>query len=358
LHVVPVGLKDIIDTFDMPTEYNSPIYAGHRPVIDAACAALLRNAGGIILGKTVTTEFANRFPGPTHHPLAPSHTPGGSSSGSAAAVADGQVPLSLGTQTSGSLIRPAAYCGVVGYKPTFNSISRVGVKQQSGSLDTIGLMARTLEDIVLLRAALLAEPYRGLNASAAPRLGLCRTPQWGEADAATQALVLDVFRRCEAAGARVREVVLPDDLFGGNVDVHRRLANWEGARNFAHEKHTHPELISAALLEGRIRDGERIPFEDYVAAQRQAEAMRAWTETMFEEVDCLITPAAPGEAPEGLAHTGAATFNALWTMLYGPCLTLPAGGGPAGLPLGVQVVGPRYADEALLSAAVWIRSCL
>ena len=290
--------------------------------------------------------------------MAPTHTPGGSSSGSAAAVADRQVPLALGTQTTGSLIRPAAYCGIVGYKPTFNSISRVGVKQQSGSLDTIGLMARTIEDIVLLRAALIAEPYRPQTPPATPRIGLCRTPQWEQADPATRALVEDVARRCERAGASLREVDLPADLFADHLDVHRRIANFEGARNFAHEKHTTPEMLSTDLLEGRIRDGERCPLDAYVAAQRQAEAMRAWTEDHFTTFDAWLTPAAPGEAPVGLTHTGAATFNALWTMLYMPCVTVPAGAGPGGLPLGVQIVGARYCDEHLLATAMSIRSCL
>ena len=358
LHGVPVALKDIIDTFDMPTGYNSPIYAGHQPVIDSACAAMLRNAGGIVLGKAVTTEFANRHPGKTRHPANPNHTPGGSSSGSAAAVADLQVPLSLGTQTTGSLIRPAAYCGIVGFKPSFNSISRVGVKQQSGSLDTVGLMARTLEDIVLLRAALLGETFVALAPAGPPRIAVCRTPLWQQADRCTHDLLEASASRIGLAGATVSDLELPPALFADHGEVHRRIANFEGARNYGHEKNAHPEKLSRDLLEGRIREGERITLDDYIAAQRQAEDMRAWCEDMFSQYDAVLTPAAPGEAPEGLSYTGPATFNGLWTLLYTPCVTVPAGAGPGGLPLGVQLVGARYEDEKLLRTAMFVAACL
>src|SRR5215510_5440760 len=184
---VPVGVKDVIDTVDMPTQHGSPIYRGNRPYADAACVALIRAAGGVIFGKTVTTEFANRHPGPTVHPHNPAHTPGGSSSGSAAAVADFQVPLALGTQTGGSTIRPAAFCGVIGYKPSFGEFSRVGVKMQCHNLDTLGVICRRLDDVALMRAVLTAQDLKRVDrASAAPRIGFCRTPQWEHADAGTQ----------------------------------------------------------------------------------------------------------------------------------------------------------------------------
>src|SRR5712675_995509 len=184
---VPVGIKDIIDTVDMPTEHGSPIYRGNRPFADAACVALLRMAGAIILGKTVTTEFANRFPGATVNPHNPGYTPGGSSSGSAAGVADFQVPVALGTQTGGSVIRPSAFCGVVGYKPSFGEFSRAGIKLQCHNLDTLGVLCRSVEDLALMRAALIGMPYRKIDRSAgAPRIGVCRTPAWDAADSATQ----------------------------------------------------------------------------------------------------------------------------------------------------------------------------
>src|SRR5215467_6012503 len=187
---VPVGIKDVIDTVDMPTEHGSPIYRGNRPYADAACVALIRAANGVILGKTVTTEFANRHPGPTVHPYNAAHTPGGSSSGSAAAVADFQVPAAFGTQTGGSTIRPAAFCGVIGYKPSFGEFSRSGIKMQCHNLDTLGVICRSLDDVALMRAVLIDMPLRKVDrGTGAPRIGLCRTPGWDAADAATQALI-------------------------------------------------------------------------------------------------------------------------------------------------------------------------
>ena len=211
---IPVGVKDIIDTVDMPTEHGSPIYPGNRPFADAACVALIRAASGVILGKTVTTEFANRHPGPTVHPHNAAHTPGGSSSGSAAAVADFQVPLALGTQTGGSVIRPSAFCGVVGYKPSFGEFSRVGVKMQCHNLDTLGIICRSLDDVALLRGVLLAQPPHAVDRkSAAPRIGFCRTPAWRHADSDTHALLERTASVLSSAGAAMREVALsPADI--------------------------------------------------------------------------------------------------------------------------------------------------
>lgn len=350
LHGVPVGLKDIIDVAGMPTGFNSPIYPGYVPRSDAACAAMIRNAGGLILGKTVTTEFANRHPGPTRNPHDPSRTPGGSSSGSAAAVADRQVPLGIGTQTSGSIIRPAAFCGIVGYKPSFGEISRVGVKQQSGSLDTLGLCGRTVADVELLRAVLAGIPYRpeaphGLRI----RVALCRPPDWDTADASSRAAVEQAASDMEAEGAEIVEMPLPEALFASWPDDHRRIANFEAARNFAHEKTRFREKLSRELYEGRIANGERCTIEDYVASQRKATAMRAWVDDAFDRFDAILTLAAAGEAPTGLALTGDARFNSLWTLLYTPCMSIPAGTGPNGMPLGVQLVCRRFDDERLFA---------
>src|SRR5437016_1520330 len=202
---VPIGVKDVIDTVDMPTEHGSPIYRGNRPFADAACVALIRAAGGVILGKTVTTEFANRDPRETVHPQNPAHTPGGSSSGSAAAVADFQVPVGLGTQTGGPTIRPAAFCGVIGYKPRFGRLSRVGIKMQCHNLDTLGVICRSLDDVALMRGVLLSvDPQPVDRASAAPRIGFCRTPAWDHADADTQALIERTAARLAGAGATMR----------------------------------------------------------------------------------------------------------------------------------------------------------
>ena len=353
---VPVGVKDIIDTVDMPTEHGSPICRGNRPFADAACVALIRAAGGVILGKTVTTEFANRHPGPTVHPDNAAHTPGGSSSGSAAAVADFQVPLALGTQTGGSTIRPAAFCGVIGYKPSFGEFSRVGVKMQCHNLDTLGIICRSLEDVALLRAVLLAqEPHRLDRASAVPRIGFCRTPAWESADGDTHALLEHTAAVLASAGATVRDVTLtPANI----LDQHRRIFAFEAARNYAHEYEKHGDKLSEALRDGLLAQGRALPLAAYIEAIETAEAFRRYLDDVFADVDVLLTPSAPGEAPKGLASTGEPNFNSIWTLAWTPCLTLPAGSGRSGLPLGIQLVGPRFRDEALLDAAAWAEARL
>jgi Asp-tRNA(Asn)/Glu-tRNA(Gln) amidotransferase A subunit family amidase len=353
---VPVGVKDVIDTVDMPTQHGSPIYRGHRPFADAACVSLIRAAGGVILGKTVTTEFANRHPRETVHPHNPGHTPGGSSSGSAAAVADFQVPVGLGTQTGGSTIRPAAFCGVIGYKPSFGEFSRVGIKMQCHNLDTLGVICRSLEDLALMRGVLLAQaPHLVDRRSAAPRIGFCRTPAWDHADADTQALLERTASGLAAAGAAVRDVaVTPNDI----LDHHRRIFEFEAARNYAYEYEVHGDKLSAALRDGLLTPGRALPLSAYVEAVEKAEAFRRHLDDVFAEFDVLLAPSAVGEAPEGLASTGDARFNAIWTLAWTPCLTLPAGTGRRGLPLGIQLVGARFRDESMLDAAAWVEARL
>jgi len=352
----PVGVKDVIDTVDMPTQHGSPIYRGNRPFADAACVALIRAAGGVILGKTVTTEFANRDPGETVHPHNPAHTPGGSSSGSAAAVADFQVPVGLGTQTGGSTIRPAAFCGVIGYKPSFGEFSRVGIKMQCHNLDTLGVICRSLDDVALMRAVLLAQDLRRVDrASAAPRIGFCRTPQWDHADGDTQALLERMASRLAAAGAVVRDVALtPADI----LNHHRRIFEFEAARNYAYEYEVHGDKLSAALRDGLLTPGRALPLSAYVEAIETAESFRGNLDDLFGELDVLLAPSAVGEAPAGLGSTGDARFNAIWTLAWTPCVTLPAGTGRKGLPLGIQLIGPRFRDEALLDAAAWVEARL
>ena len=353
---VPVGVKDVIDTVDMPTEHGSPIYRGNRPFADAACVALIRAAGGVILGKTVTTEFANRDPRATVHPHNPAHTPGGSSSGSAAAVADFQVPVGLGTQTGGSTIRPAAFCGVIGYKPSFGEFSRVGIKMQCHNLDTLGVICRSLEDVALMRAVLLAQDPRPVDrVSAAPHVGFCRTPAWDHADGDTRALLERTAAGLAAAGATVRDVApTPADI----LDHHRRIFEFEAARNYAYEYEVHGDKLSAALRDGLLTPGRALPLSAYVEAIETAEAFRRNLDDLFGEFDVLLAPSAVGEAPEGLGSTGDARFNAIWTFAWTPCVTLPAGTGRKGLPLGVQLIGPRFRDEALLDAAAWVEARL
>lgn len=355
---LPLGVKDIFDTADMPTAYGSPIWAGHRPRADAAAVALARAAGALVVGKTVTTEFAYRHPGPTTHPRNPAHTPGGSSSGSAAGVALGCFPLALGTQTAGSVIRPAAYCGVAGYKPSYGWIPRAGVKPLAESFDTVGLFAREVADCALLGSVLtgrpLGDPAR--KAETAPRLVLCRGPAWDHAAPETRALFETLPARLARAGARVSERALPA-AFEGLLSDHALVMNAEAARALAWEWRHHRPRLSAALSE-RLSEGWAVGGTAWLAAERRLEAGRRQVAGLFGEDEVLLLPAAPGEAPEGLGFTGDPVFNALWTALHLPALTVPAGEGPRHLPLGVQLVARWGADAHLLAVGAWVEAAL
>ena len=355
---VPVAFKDNIDTADMPSQYNSPIYRGHRPRADAACVALVRNAGGIVLGKAATTEFAWRVPGPTRNPHNPAHTPGGSSSGSAAAVADFMAPLAFATQTGGSTIRPAAYCGIVGYKPSFGTINRAGLKAVAESLDTIGIMARTVEDCALLAHAVSARALPDFAAALtrAPRIGLCRTSRWKDASPDTQALLERAAATLSGKGAAVRDVELPAD-FDRLYEDQVLIMNYEAAHSLAWERFNHPDLLSD-LLRDTYAAAAETPREKYDEAMRRAAACRPVFARFFVDCDVLLTPSAQGEAPAGIESTGSSLFNRNWTLLGVPCVTLPAGRGASGLPLGVQLVGDYGEDSRVLLAAEWARRAL
>lgn len=356
LHGVPVGIKDIIDTADMPTAYGSAIYAQHQPAWDAPCVALLRAAGAVILGKTVTTEFAMYAPGKTANPHHPAHTPGGSSSGSAAAVAADMVPLALGSQTAGSIIRPASYCGVVGYKPTHGDFSLAGIKALSQTLDTLGGLARCVDDLVLLRATFLGSSPRLMPLAQPPRIGLCRTPQWPQATPATQEALETAGRHFVAAGAQVEEVTLPAE-FDRLAEAHMTIQVFEGARCCAYELTQHPGQLSLKMRE-LLQPGTTLPYADYKAALTLAATCRHQLGAIFADHDVLLVPSAPGEAPVGLGATGDPIFNRLWTLLHTPAVNLPGLSGPQGLPVGVQVVGPVGADERLLTVASWMQARL
>jgi Asp-tRNA(Asn)/Glu-tRNA(Gln) amidotransferase A subunit family amidase len=358
LQGIPFGVKDVLDTAEMPSEYGSPIWAGWRPRADAACVAWARTAGGVSYGKTVTTEFATRKPGPTMNPANPAHTPGGSSSGSAAGVAAGLFPLAYGTQTAGSVIRPAAYCGVVGYKPTYGMISRIGMKIMSDSLDTIGTMARTVADCALFAGAVsgrdLGDP--DTKPGHAPRIGICRSPTWDAAAPETQALLARVTNAIARAGASVTPHELPPN-FNALIDAHPVIMNSESARALGWELTHHPDQISEGLRE-RLAWGLNQPqpaLEDAYAIF--ASTQRAFPDAM-DGLDVLVTPAAPGEAPKGLEWTGDPAFNFIWTSLRVPCVTVPAGTGPNGLPLGIQVVGRQGDDRAVLAWARWVQAAI
>lgn len=351
---VPFGLKDIIDTCDMLTEYGSPIYKGHQPESDAACAALSRKAGAVLMGKTVTTEFANQYPGKTRNPFDPSRTPGGSSSGSAAAVGDFHVPLAIGTQTTGSTIRPASFCGAFGYRPTYGDLRCTGVKEAAGSLDTLGLVARSIEDIALYRDVLLGIDPNPLPAeTGTPRIGFCRTHVWSVLEPYTQRLLEDAAKKLAKAGAKVKEVTLPAE-FERLEDAHRWISGFEFARNFTWEIESHWERISETLRRGRIKDGLSCTFERYLEARDFSEKCRARFGDAFGDCDALLTASATGEAPIGLSSTGNVSPSAIWTMVYAPSVNIPVFKGPNGLPVGAQLVAKRNEDRELFIAARWV----
>jgi Asp-tRNA(Asn)/Glu-tRNA(Gln) amidotransferase A subunit family amidase len=356
LHGVPVGIKDLMDTFDMPTGYGSPIYEGHRPVTDAVPVAMLRAAGAVVLGKTITTEFAFKHPGPTRNPRDATRTPGGSSSGSAAAVADFQVPVATGTQTGGSVIRPAAYCGIIGFKPSFGDISTEGTKTMAWSLDTVGMFARTVDDIALMRAAMIGIAPGKVDPSwrRSIRLGLCRTSEWDQTQIAQRRAVESATRSLEAAGASARNVELPPAA-RETQRIHRTIIHYEMRAALADERMRHEHQLSAEMRLDGLATGESISFEDYQRSKYEAELARRAVDALFDDYDVLLAPSAVGEADSGLNSTGSAVFSNAWSMLHVPCITLPAGVGPNGLPLGLQLIGRRGRDEHLLDLAEWAR---
>jgi Asp-tRNA(Asn)/Glu-tRNA(Gln) amidotransferase A subunit family amidase len=358
LHGIPFGVKDVFDTADLPTEYGSPIYRGNRAACDAACVAQVRERGGVILGKTVTTEFATRHPGKTRNPHNLKHTPGGSSQGSAAAVADWMVPIAFGTQTTSSVIRPAAYCGVVGYKPSFGLVNRAGLKTLSDSLDHVGTLTRTVPDAAMIVEELSGAPVTSFDGISGmkPRIGFCRTAYWNQADQPTREALEQAVPRLARAGARVAELDL-DGEFARLVEVQVSISTYEMFRALAYERTRFPDLVSEALM-GRLLGGGRVTRAQYEEAQAIAQRCRARLADVFRDYDALLSPSAMGEAPEGLASTGEPTFGASWTVLHCPAVSVPAFHGPRGLPLGAQVTGPFGKDGATLQCAEWVQRAL
>jgi Asp-tRNA(Asn)/Glu-tRNA(Gln) amidotransferase A subunit family amidase len=367
LHGVPVGIKDIIDTTDMPTEDGTVLHAGRMPDKDATVVAMLRGAGAVIMGKTVTTECATYSPGKTRNPHNPEHTPGGSSSGSAAAVAAGMVPLALGTQTNGSVIRPAAFCGVYGYKPTHGLIPRTGVMKLSRSLDHVGVFARSIEDVALVAEQLLGWdeadldtrprarlPLREVAAQEPPLpplIGFVKSPLWERADAETQ----EAFAELVAAlGDRIEEVVLPDSASRA-LDWHRSIMQAEMAANLNLEWEKGRDRLSASLRD-QLERGRAVTALDYQQALARIAPLNETFEETYMRYDALLTPAAAGTAPKGLASTGDPAFCTLWTLCGMPALNLPLMRGENGLPLGAQLVGARNQDARLLRTARWLVS--
>jgi Asp-tRNA(Asn)/Glu-tRNA(Gln) amidotransferase A subunit family amidase len=366
LQGVPVGVKDIFDTADMPTEYGSVLHAGRTPSRDAAVVSLLRAAGAVIMGKTVTTEFAYFAPGKTRNPHNPEHTPGGSSSGSAAAVAAEMVPLAIGSQTNGSTIRPAAFCGVVGFKPTHGLIPRSGALLLSRALDHVGLFARTIDDVALLAAVLpgyderdpdsrprASIPFVEVTAEEPPlppMFGFVKTPYWDRTDENTKEGFAELI---ETLGGRVEEV----DLFPSAAEAwawHKIIMDAEMAASLAREYETGRDRLSEHLR-ALIERGRKVSAVEYQHALARIRPIHESFLELFEQrYDAILTPAAPGPAPKGLESTGDPSFCTLWTLCGMPAVSLPLLQATNGLPIGVQLVGPRHGDARLLRTAKWL----
>jgi len=361
LHGLPIAVKDNIDTADIVTSYGSAIYINHRPPLDAACVALLKDAGGFVLGKTVMAEFANATPGLTRNPRNPSHSPGGSSSGSAAAVAARFAPLALGTQTAGSVIRPAAYCGVVAYKPSPRLVPRAGVKLNSDTLDEVGLFAHGVEDAALFASVLALKPawrelpQQGIDGQA-PVVGWVATPQSNHAAPSMLAALDAAARLLSREGARHADLTWPR-IFDGLFEAQLAVQAFETARALGPEFAYRRAQLSQRLVDF-IERGRGVGTHDYVAALQLARACAAAIDSLFGAADVLLAPSAPGEAPIGLTSTGDPLFTRPWQLLGCPMINLPFGRGESGLPLGLSVVARPGDDARLFAAAAWIEARL
>ncbi len=354
LHGIPVGIKDIFDTWDMPTTYGSPIYRGFQPSADTAAVGLLRHAGAVILGKCVTTEFASPVPAGTRNPHDLTRSPGVSSSGSAAAVADFMVPLALGSQTGGSTILPASFCGVVGYKASLTGIDRGGIRHLRPTLDTMGLFAREIDDIALLRAALTghAPSLAATRIDGPVRIGVCRTLDWAQAEPASQRALEQSRILLGRAGAEIIDAQMPE-TFKGLADSFRVISTVEGQRALAAETRDHGASLNH-YIKAAAEAVAKLPPGAYDKAQLHAISAKRALTGMFTRCDVVITPAACGEAVADLVSVSNSAFNRLWTLMHGPCVSIPAFTGPNGMPVGLQIVGPPGSDDRTIARAGWI----
>lgn len=354
---LPIGVKDVIDTVDMPTGYGTAAYAGSRPVWDAPCVVQSKDAGALVLGKTVSTEFAMASPGKTRNPWNTVHTPGGSSSGSCAAVASGMALMGFGTQTAGSIIRPASYCGVVGYKPSFGLLEPAEIKVLAHSLDTLGMVTRTVRDAALIASVLAGRPHLEVKAvpQHAPRVGLFRTPPFETADPATLAALDHAVARIEAAGGHVVELDVPDNFVTTHA-LHASVMGWEVTRALSHERAVLWDRLTQTTRDF-LTEKAQVDAPAYDAALAALPAVRNALAEAIADVDVVLAPSAPGTAPAGLETTGAPVFNTPWTLLHMPAVSVPAILHD-GLPVGVQVIGRVGDDARTLAASAWIEACL
>jgi Asp-tRNA(Asn)/Glu-tRNA(Gln) amidotransferase A subunit family amidase len=356
LHGLPLGVKDLLDTHDLPSAYGSPIWAGHRAGADAAVVALCRNAGAVVAGKTVTTEFATFHPGPTRNPANLAHTPGGSSSGSAAAVADVMLPLALGTQTAGSIVRPAAFCGVVGFKPSFGRVPRAGMKLLAESLDTIGGFGRSVEDVALLASVLCGDASLADSPQpGTPRVGLFLGPHDALAPETT-ALWSRVAPRATERCPGSRELA-PEPWFKALTALQTDIMLREASQSLAWEVARHGDRISA-VLGAMLAAGANFGGDGHAQRLAALAEARQRAITLFDAVDVLVAPSAAGEAPAAEDGTGDPLWCRAWTLLGLPCLHLPLGAGPTGLPIGLQLIGKPMGDAMLLRAGALLHPLL
>jgi Asp-tRNA(Asn)/Glu-tRNA(Gln) amidotransferase A subunit family amidase len=353
-----VAVKDIFDTVDLPTSYGSPIYAGHQPVTEAAMVGVLRRAGALVIGKSATTEFAYLHPAATLNPAAPGCTPGGSSAGSAAAVAAGLVPLAIGSQTGGSTIRPASYCGIVGFKPSFGVLPTAGMKCFSWSLDTVGLFARSVQEV-----GDFAQTVSGRRIVAQRRrepsdwvIGVPDAYPWGELSASAHGAMTRAAEALRQAGARVVNCTLPGWAADAFI-AHDAVQGWEAARALAREMDASTDRLSP-LLRDYLSASAQIPDEAYATAQAASARSRIECAKWLGGLDVLLTPSAPDEPPMGYASTGASTFNRAWTLLGAPCLSVPGAVGVNGRPMGLQVIAPPGSDDVCLAAGAMLELVL
>jgi len=353
LHGVPIGVKDVIDTAELPTRMGSPIYEANQPGRDAKCVEIVRQADAVILGKTVTAEFAGTTATVTRNPHNIQHTAGGSSSGSAAAVADAMVPLAFGTQTGGSILRPASFCGVFGFKPSFDSYDLTGVWASAPSFDTLGLLARSIDDIELVHGVLTKQEIEtGRTVENPPRIGICRTHLWGLAEPDAAEVFEEISTRLSNSHAVLTEVVLPDGA--EKLTEHRAVINArERALGLKKEWQEHREQLSEPMRRTCER-GFAVKADEYRNAIQATQAYRALMPQLFSDIDVLLTPAVNGEAPLGHDYAGDPRFQEIWTMLHVPAISLPIHRGRRGLPIGVQLVGAPGHECLLLRTARWV----
>ena len=353
---IPIGVKDIIDVFGMPTQMGTSFYEDNIPLRDAASVAIAKNAGCIILGKTVTTELGHRHPGPTTNPHNTKYTPGGSSSGSAASVADFMIPISFGTQTTGSIIRPAAYCGIIGYKPTYGDFDKSGILPNSPTFDTLGLMARSIADIELMRNIILEEQIHLKESFMLKdiKFAFIRTPHWEDyTDISTKVEIENFISYLKKSNINVSEVNI-NDLIKEASDIHTQLSGFEFKRSISTERINHFNELSEILRKGRLSEGNKLTLNGYRELQRRLKFIRLKIDEKLRNFHCIFTPSAPGEALKDLEFTGSPIFNTVWTLTGMPAITLPLFKGKNNLPIGIQIICHLNEDEFLLKTSKMI----